>query len=108
MAKTKENEQESYASIVNGNTILLSFNEWLKYIEGLTKGIGAAKSVDPSLVLDCIGEVMEYMRTLKINIFILFQHCEQIMAKNELLEKENDELRQMLKEKIIKKEETDG
>lgn len=92
MDKEKEKEQESYSSMVNANTMLLSFEGWIKYIEGFTKGLSSTKQVDSTIVLDCVGEILEYMNTLRNQLYNLLVHCEDILEKNETLELLNKQL----------------
>lgn len=83
--KSQEEQQEQYSNMVNSNTILLSFECWLKYIEGFTKGLEATDKVNSILVLDCIGEIMEGMRNIKQDVTHILQHCEMILEENEKL-----------------------
>ena len=105
MGKEKQ-QQEEYSSMVNGNTILLSFEGWIKFIEGFTKGISTTKTVEASAVLDCVGEILEYMQTLRGNLFKLLEHCELALERSELLEQENLELKKMLEQPKL--EQKDG
>ena len=91
-----ENEQESYSSMVNSNAILLSFEGWIKYIEGFTRGLGSSKTVDSASVLDCVGEILEYMQTFRRQLATLLIHCEKCLEQNEVLERENAELKKQL------------
>lgn len=84
----KEKEQENYSSMVNGNTILLSLDGWIKFIEGFTKGLQTTEKVNSSAVLDCIGEILEGMISFKLQITNLFLHCEKILQENERLKEE--------------------
>ena len=93
----EEKEQESYSSMVNNNAILLSFEGWIKYIEGFTRGLGSSKSVDSASVLDCVGEILEYMQTFRRQLTALLCHCEGCMEENEVLKRENSELKELLK-----------
>jgi len=99
----EEKEQESYSCMVNNNTILLSFEGWIKYIEGFTRGLQTTKTVDSCSVMDCVGEVLEYMKTLRRHLTLLLQHAEQVLEQNELLQEEVDELRAALQAKLEKK-----
>ena len=84
--KGKEGLQDS--SIILNNEMLLSLEGWLKYIEGFTKGIQSAEKVNSSLVLDCIGEILDYMVKLKVDLRSLLIYCEKILVENEELKKE--------------------
>lgn len=97
MAKEKTDD---YSTMVNNNAILLSFEGWVKYVEGFSRGIGSSKTVESSLVLDCVGEILEYMQTLRKKLSALLTHCESILEQNELLQHENQELRNMLQAKL--------
>ena len=77
--------QEEYSSMVNNNTILLRLEGWIKYIEGFTKGLQTTDMVNSAAVLDCIGEIMEFMSSFRNQISKLFIHCEQILSENEEL-----------------------
>lgn len=99
-------EEENYSTMVNNNAILLSFEGWVKYVEGFSRGIGSSKTVESSLVLDCVGEILEYMQQLRKKLSALLTHCESILEQNELLQHENQELRNMLQKQIEVKEET--
>lgn len=88
--------QEKYAEMVNHNTILLKFGGWIQYIEGLARGLEAAKSVDPTSVLECVGEIMEYMKTLKTDIMDILTYCEEVLEKQEETEEINKELVQQI------------
>ena len=96
----EKDKQEEYSSTVNNNAVLLSFEGWIKFVEGFTKGISSTKTVDSNNVLDVIGEILEYMNTLRKNLSSLLSYCEGILAKQELLEKENQELKDLLALKI--------
>ena len=73
MEKLSNEEQNS---MVNTNTMLLSFEGWIKYIEGFSRGLQTTKTVDAGMVFDCVGEIMEYMKQLKGQICELLIHCE--------------------------------
>lgn len=92
----KEQEQENYSSMVNNNAMLLSFEGWIKYIEGFVRGLQATKTVDACTVMDCVGEILEYMTRMRNQLLGLLQHCESILEKNEELEKENKKLKLLL------------
>ena len=83
--QSQSEQQEQYSNMVNTNTILLSFECWLKYIEGFTKGLEATEKVNSILVLDCIGEIMEGMRGIKQDVLRILQYCENILEENERL-----------------------
>lgn len=76
-------EEESKA--INGNNLLLSLEGFIKYIEGLNKGIQAAASVNPQIVTDCIGEVLEYLVTAKNQFKTVLLACEEVLTENENL-----------------------
>lgn len=81
MGKKEENE---YSSIVNSNNMLLSFEGWIKYIEGFSRGLQTTKTVDAMTVFDCIGEIMEYMKSLKNQLVTLLIHCEDVLEQEEI------------------------
>lgn len=81
MGKKEENE---YSSIVNSNNMLLSFEGWIKYIEGFSRGLQTTKTVDAMTVFDCIGEIMEYMKSLKNQLVTLLTHCEDVLKQEEI------------------------
>lgn len=89
-------DNEQYSSMVNHNAMLLRFEGWIKFIEGYSRGLQSTKTVDAGEVFTCIGEVMDYMRTLKKDLLSILQHCEEILEKNEALEIENSQLKQQL------------
>lgn len=78
----KDNNEE-YNSMVNSNTMLLSFEGWIKYIEGFSRGLQTTKTVDAGTVFDCVGEIMEYMKQLKGQIVGLLLHCEEVLQQEE-------------------------
>ena len=90
MAK-KEKEQEEYAAMVNANSMLLSFEGWIKYIEGFTKCLSATEEVKSIIVLDCIGEILEYMQQLRAQLYTLLVHCENVLEKEEQLKEKETE-----------------
>lgn len=122
-------------SMVQSSTMLLTFEGWIKYIEGFSRGLQTTKTVDASQVFDCVGEIMEYMKTLKGQLMNLLIHCEDVLTQeedkenqlqkqekqiqklleenkqlteqNEQLQNENNELKTAL-EKIVLKEKQDG
>ena len=81
----KETEKLQDSSVILNNDMLLSLEGWLKYIEGFTKGIQSAEKVNSSLVLDCIGEILDYMVKLKMDLRCLLVYCEEILKENEEL-----------------------
>lgn len=81
MGKKEENE---YSSIVNSNNMLLSFEGWIKYIEGFSRGLQTTKTVDAMTVFDCIGEIMEYMKSLKNQLVTLLTYCEDVLEQEEI------------------------
>jgi peptidoglycan hydrolase CwlO-like protein len=89
---------EDYNSMVNTNTMLLSFEGWIKYIEGFSRGLQTTKTVDASQVFDCVGEIMEYMKTLKGQICGLLLHCEQILQDCEQEQQQYQEQIQQLEQ----------
>ena len=95
---TKEeiNQQEEYAGMVNSNTILLSFEGWIKYIEGFVRGLQTTEKVNSDVVMDCVGEILEYMTQLRIQVQNILVHCEKVLTENEDLLLENKELKQQL------------
>lgn len=105
----REQNKEEYTSMANNNAILLSFEGWIKYIEGFTKGLDTAKSVDASAVMICIGEMLEYMNGLRTKLVLLLTHCEKILEKNECLELENNKLKEEIKKlNTLKLEDKNG
>ena len=100
--ESNQQTQEEYSEMVNSNTILLSFEGWIKYIEGFVRGIQTTDKVSSNVVMDCIGEVLEFMTQLRIQIQDILNYCEEVLEKNELLEQENEELRKQLNTPLIK------
>lgn len=92
------NKKEEYISMANQNAILLSFEGWIKYIEGFTKGIDTARTVDASAVMICIGEMLEYMNGLRKSLVSLLTHCENVLEENEILQEENVKLKKEIEE----------
>lgn len=70
--------------MVQFSTMLLSFEGWIKYIEGFSRGLQTTKTVDASEVFDCVAEIMEYMKMLKGQITDLLLHCESVLEQEEL------------------------
>lgn len=97
MKKEKDIDQETYSSMVNANSMLLSFEGWVKYIEGFTKGLSSTKQVDSVVVLDCVGEILEYMQQLRGQLYNLLVHCEKTLEKDEQLELKIKELEEQIK-----------
>jgi hypothetical protein len=87
---TQQLEKEQYSSMVNHNTILLSLEGWIKYIEGFTKGLQTTETVNSVAVLDCVGEILEFMTSFKNQLCKLLIHCEQILQENETLKNNKD------------------
>lgn len=96
MDRDEIKNQEEYSNMVNHNTILLGFEGWVKYIEGFSRGLQTAKTVSAESVLECVGEIMEYMKTLRKDIMDILTYCEDILDKNEELEELNQQLNQQL------------
>ena len=92
-----KNNQE-YNSMVNTNTMLLSFEGWIKYIEGFSRGLQTTKTVDALTVFDCIGEIMEYMKTLKGQIVDILIHCEESLEKSETVNEQYESLQDEVKQ----------
>lgn len=95
----ENNNEQELNSIVQSNTMLLSFEGWIKYIEGFSRGLQTTKTVDAVTVFDCIAEIMEYMKTLKTQIIGLLTYCEDVLEKEDIcnskiekLEKQTSEL----------------
>lgn len=88
MKQNNKLRNENYSSMVNGNTILLSLDGWIKFIEGFTKGLQTTEKVNSAAVLDCVGEILEGMVLFKTQITNLFLHCEKILEENEQLKKD--------------------
>lgn len=87
MDKEKSNIEE-YSKMVNGNTILLRLEGWIKYIEGFTKGLETTDKVSSMAVLNCVGEILEYMTSFKTELITLLLYCEGILEENEKLKNE--------------------
>lgn len=85
---------EEHNSMVNTNTMLLSFEGWIKYIEGFSRGLQTTKTVDAGMVFDCVGEIMEYMKQLKGQICQLLMYCEQQLIDAELKDTHSTQLQQ--------------
>lgn len=96
MDREEINNQEEYSNMVNHNTILLGFEGWVKYIEGFSRGLQTAKTVSAESVLECVGEIMEYMKTLRKDIMDILTYCEDVLDSEEKLQKANEELTQQL------------
>lgn len=88
----KKNNNTNESNILFENSILLSLECWTKYVEGFTKGLQTSEKVNSASVLDCIGEVLEFMTSFKKQLLDLFTYCESILE-------ENEKLKQLLKEK---------
>ena len=93
-------ETEEYSKMVNGNTILLRLEGLIKYIEGFLKGIETTDKVNSSAVLNCVGEMLEYMTGFKTELISLLFYCEDILEKNEELTLQlNKKEKQLIEEK---------
>lgn len=90
----KKNNNTNESNILFENSILLSLECWTKYVEGFTKGLQTSEKVNSASVLDCIGEVLEFMTSFKKQLLDLFTYCESILE-------ENEKLKELLKEKEI-------
>jgi len=88
----EENNKEEYNSMVNTNTMLLSFEGWIKYIEGFSRGLQTTKTVDAVSVLECVGEIMEFMKQLKGQIVDILVHCENVLEKEDLCNQKIEDL----------------
>lgn len=93
-------EDEEYSSMVNSNQMLLSFEGWIKYIEGFSRGLQTTKTVDAVTVFDCIGEIMEYMKSLKGQIITLLLHCEECLELEEQCDKRIGSFENQIKDLI--------
>ena len=93
---TKEKDQE-INSMVQSSTMLLSFEGWIKYIEGFSRGLQSTKTVDSSMVFDCICEIMEYMKSTKGQMTDLLIHCESILEQEEIANSRIEELGEQTK-----------
>lgn len=80
--------------MVNTNTMLLSFEGWIKYIEGFSRGLQTTKTVDAVSVLECVGEIMEYMKQLKGQIVSLLLHCEEALEQEDTCNQKIQDLEQ--------------
>jgi predicted nuclease with TOPRIM domain len=96
---TKEKDQE-INSMVQSSTMLLSFEGWIKYVEGFSRGLQTTKTVDAREVFDCVGEIMEYMKSLKGQIMELLLHCESVLEKEEIVDSKIVELEEQTRELI--------
>jgi len=96
---TKEKDQE-LNSIVQSSTMLLTFEGWIKYVEGFSRGLQTTKTVDAREVFDCVGEIMEYMKTLKSQLMELLIHCESVLEKEEEVDSKIVELEEQTRELI--------
>lgn len=105
MCREDDEKKEEYSRMVNGNTILLSLEGWIKFVEGFTKGLNTTDKVSSSAVLDCIGEIMEYMISFRRNLVDLLVHCENVLEENEHLKSELEKLKTNLLSNTITKEE---
>ena len=94
MAKEKDQEMNS---MVQSSTMLLSFEGWIKYVEGFSRGLQTTKTVDAREVFDCIGEIMEYMKSLKGQIMDLLMYCESVLEKEEVVNSKIVELEENTK-----------
>lgn len=95
------NQQEEYSSMVNSNSILLSFEGWIKYIEGFVRGLQTTEKVNSNVVMDCVGEILEFMTQIRLQIQQILIHCEGILEENETLREENKSLKAMLERPLI-------
>ena len=96
MGREEDIEKEQYSNMVNHNSMLLCFEGWIKYIEGFSRGLQTTKTVDAGEVFTCVGEIMDYMKTLRKDLLSILQHCEEILEKNEEIEEENSQLKHQL------------
>lgn len=94
MDKNSITEEESKA--INGNSLLLSLEGFIKFVEGLNRGIQSASSINPQIVLESIGEVLEYLVTTKTHLRILLTAFDGILEQKEQLQKRVDELEQQV------------
>lgn len=98
----EEQNNNDVNSMVQSSTMLLTFEGWIKYIEGFSRGLQTTKTVDASQVFDCVGEIMEYMKTLKGQLMGLLMHCEETLAKAEeqtnKFEKQEKQINQLMEE----------
>ena len=97
MGKGKDNELNG---MVQSSAMLLSFEGWIKYVEGFSRGLQTTKTVDAREVFDCVGEIMEYMKTLKSQLMELLIHCESVLEKEEEVDSKIVELEEQTKELI--------
>jgi len=96
---TKEKEQD-INSMVQSSTMLLSFEGWIKYIEGFSRGLQTTKTVDAAQVFDCVAEIMEYMKTLKGQIMDLLMYCESVLEKEDVCNSNISSFEEQVKELI--------
>jgi hypothetical protein len=108
MSEEETNQQEQYSSMVNSNSILLSFEGWIKYIEGFVRGLQTTEKVNSSVVMSCIGEILEFMTQLRLQIQNILLHCEDILEENEKITKENEELKAKLNIPLLEKKEVEN
>lgn len=102
---TSEQEREEYNKMVNGNTILFSLEGWIKYIEGFIKGLNTTDKVSSDAVLDCVGEILEYMTSFRSQLLTLLMHCEDILQTNEEL---TEQIKQLSTPKLTSKGDKNG
>ena len=96
-----EKQQETeLTNMVQSSAMLLTFEGWIKYIEGFSRGLQTTKTVDATQVFDCVGEIMEYMKKLKGQIVDLFVHCEEVLEKEETCNTKINELEVQIKDLI--------
>lgn len=88
--------EESQA--IYGNSLLLAFEGFIKYIEGLNKGLQSASTINAKMATDCIGEILEYLAKLRVDVHNLFKQCELGLADNEKLIEENKKLKKKLED----------
>lgn len=93
-------KEQNLNSIVQSSTMLLTFEGWIKYIEGFSRGLQTTKSVDSAQVFDCIAEIMEYMKTLKNQLVELLVHCEQVLEEQDVCNEKINNLQQEITELI--------
>lgn len=77
-------------------TILTTFDSWINFINGFSQGIQSCKDIKIEAVNTCITELLEGMISNKEQIKNLLIYCDNILAENEQLKKENIEMKNEL------------
>lgn len=91
-----EEKEIKYDNTILENPILLQFEGFIKFISGFLRGIESVEKVNSSVVVDCMGEMLEFLNSSKEDIMKLFKHCETVLAENESLLEEVKQLHEKL------------